>query len=458
MLAMFAMFAMFAAGASEGVPTDGTSTCRCLPIVTPLYNVTTDSDIPDSPAFAVAARNSTFGVGCWTHDKVLPTCRQHAPSSPNTLANLQLCQQQVIPRPSFCDQTSKLPEFCGYPWCYVDPSQCQVYNEHSLLFPDSHRYYSYATCGYPDKFTGDVVRHASRGSILRVYYHHSSAGFIGAYHPGKEDNIRDDRWYGPYVDLIQHVASAAGFVINITVIPQHVKDTAARMTNSSSPSTHCAYAATLGYVDICVGSFTITTARTAFSRYFTITHEDSYLVVPGHGPSLWEKVRTVFVPFAPELWLWLFVSVIVVSIVFAFQERSLKDGDFEDFEGNPRGVATMLFRTVYFGLAGLLGGGLVHNAGDPGGRVTSLGLIWFFVLVNAFYTANLTTFLVTQSTTGSISSVEDAVDKRVVLCARHLDEHRLRRHFPGILLEVVPRPELLSSIDKGLCRGSIMVL
>ncbi len=157
----------------------------------------------------------------------------------------------------------------------------------------------------------------------------------------------------------------------------------------------------LGFVDICVGGFGITPQRQTYARYHTVIIEDKYLVVPGRQLPWWQNVETVFMPFTAELWLWLFVCVAVASVVLAIQELGLKDGDFDDFESFPwdvRRARTLVGRTVYLGLSGLFGGGVAHSGVSTGGRVTQLGLIWFFLLVSSFYTANLTTFLVTQVT------------------------------------------------------------
>jgi hypothetical protein len=217
------MLAAFALSSVDVMPAVGSPVCPCLQNVTRL----TPPNATDArfAAFAAAATDVSYGVGCHVHDRHIPACEPKIPLSPfkmyaaDSLSSSPFCQD-VVPRPSWCDAAEPTPPWCGHAWCYVDPLQCQVANAHSLIFAESVRYYSYASCGYPDAFTSEVVRSGLRGSILRVYYHHDSGGYIGAYHPGREDNIRDDQWHGPYVDLIQQVARAAGFVINITVIPQ----------------------------------------------------------------------------------------------------------------------------------------------------------------------------------------------------------------------------------------------
>ncbi len=396
---MTAIFHLVSTTATYSTPIGGAESCRCLPNVTDGLLLAADATVDYAATTTTNSAHSAYGIGCHAHDAdTASVCQPHTLPSTSESANLQLCDN-VVPRPSFCEDPPAAPDYCGYSWCYVDPLHCQMDNAHSLVFPDSDRYYSYGTCGYPDMYSGQAVRASLRGSVLRVAFMHNGVGYIGAYHPNQGHYYRDEEWFGPYVDLIQQVASTAGLVLNITAIPTYVLDTAATVTNSSSAFTHCAYAAGIGHVDICVGAFSITPERQTYARFHTIMIEDSYLIVPGHSTPWWRNVDTVFVPFTGELWLWLFVCVFVVSIILAAQELGLEGGDFEDFESfpcTPLRLMALTGRTVYLGLSGLFGGGVAHNGISAGGRITQLGFIWFFVLVGAFYTANLTNFLVTQ--------------------------------------------------------------
>ncbi len=206
----------------------GSDICRCLTNMTHLL---------DASIAAAHTANDSYGIGCLAHDAEGAGACQPEASEFDT----QLCDDSIAPRPSFCDESRAVPNYCGYSWCYVNPLQCQMANTHSLAFTDSARYYSYATCGYPDFYSGEAVRDALRGSILRVQFMHNTGGYIGAYHPLPGNDHRDNEWFGPYVDLIHSVASKAGFVINITEMPEYAWRMAAIVTNSSSSFEQCGY-------------------------------------------------------------------------------------------------------------------------------------------------------------------------------------------------------------------------
>jgi len=438
---------------------DGPPSCRCLTnasinLVEPLDAVANDS------------ASSTFGLSCRAHDASTSACQPVVPAAGSLCDNVQPVPSSCLPR--------AIPDWCAHEWCYVDRAACSI-DSHVSLLParhDSPRFYSYAACGYADTYAGPAVRDMLRGSVLRVAFRQNSAGYIGAYHPQAGHEHRDGDWFGPFVDVIQAAAERAGFILNITEIPSLVRDLGRRQTNSSSAFTECVYATGLGYVDLCIGSFAVTAEREALSSFLTLWIEDTFLVISAEQTPVAFSAATavkIFEPFSWQLWLWIFSAVLALSAVLAFQERGWPNGDFEDLGSaawaRGDGLATALGRTYYLGLKGLLNGGIEHASVSPGGRVTQLGLTWMFVLVAAFYTANLTTILVTNQQAFAVSSLADAINSGYTLCATRSHVPALRNRHPGILLATDPedgvvglrsRAHLADGIDAAKCQGAVM--
>ena len=147
-------------------------------------------------------------------------------------------------------------------------------SQHSTAYEDEGLYYSYAACGFSDAYSSSQVGNLLKNKVLRVLFFHNVAGWNGAFHPRGINNERSGDYYGTYVDLVNAMAANGQFTINITMAPEHVR---ARAENiSSSRWTQCAFYAGLGFVDICIGSYTVTLQRVQLTRMVFTATEDVY--------------------------------------------------------------------------------------------------------------------------------------------------------------------------------------
>lgn len=126
------------------------------------------------------------------------------------------------------------------------------------------------------------------------------------------DEHRDDRWYGPYPDMIRAIASKFGFIINITEPPLRVLaagDAAFIGTNDTlegdtfnitgSSFDACVFAAGLGYVDICVAEFGLTAARRRAADFYTVEGVAMCAAPPAASPCILPASKRVEISCPP---------------------------------------------------------------------------------------------------------------------------------------------------------------
>eukprot|EP00951_Prasinocladus_malaysianus_P011399 scaffold84080_cov39-Prasinocladus_malaysianus.AAC.1 len=107
-------------------------------------------------------------------------------------------------------------------------------------------------------------------------------------------------------------AAEAGYIINYTDVPPWVTN----QSGFSSSFTNCVYAVGLGYLDMCVGDFTITPERISMARFVTTKIMVYYLAVPfDDGLSATESVLRVFKPFTLQVWAVVVAVLVVVSSI-----------------------------------------------------------------------------------------------------------------------------------------------
>ena len=249
--------------------------CPCVDAsqITPV----SEEDIRAYPDLDLA----TFGIGCAAHDGATEACTQRDPNC-----------VEIVPTPVNCPATYN---WCSNPWCYVDQG-CQLTHSTSSFFPTSLRHYSYAACGYRDEWTDGMHSGDSlRGSVLRVGFLSNTGGWKGAYHP-IGNGVRDGEWYGPVVDLLQHVASDGGFTLNITDAPSELKKNA----RSTSSFTQCVFATATGHLDLCIALFTMTEARVSMSPMIQLEADPIYVVAKlrSRQISVARGIRLIVNPFS----------------------------------------------------------------------------------------------------------------------------------------------------------------
>ena len=452
--------------------------------------------------------NSTFGFGCARHEENFTEC---------THAGLNAaCDGTVVPHPANCNNGGGVPDYCNDAWCYVDPATCKLASTPSDDLNDAA--WSYAACGSIDSWSSGVTLAQSlSGQTLRVGFRTNSGGYLGSYHPVGH-GIRDERWSGPTVEFVKEVAKRGGFYVNITEPPDEIKSNSILHAGSNSSFTQCVFATSLGYVDFCVGLFTITSVRNSMSPFFVVEAQPVYAVSRevNRNMDLTSGFVIIFRPFTPAVWLLFLFTIVLLNVVFATQEFGMIGSMFDittnrkeeavkrevpkltrrksmlprqitssvkafedvlnrlDTNGDGR-VSFKEYRqyllavmeSFYVGLLSITGGGVAHTAVSSGGRVTLIGFGVFILLAITQYTSTLTSQMVMGAQASMITSVDQAIEQGLNFCGERMDLSQMIMLYPKAHFVSDPsdgkvgfrtRAQMLPAIDSGDCDVAICAL
>ena len=134
----------------------------------------------------------------------------------------------------------------------------------------------------------------------------------GAFNPSGSFAISGP-WTGPSVDFFREAALEGQFQINITQPPDFLRNQSRKFFGSSKFDL-CVYAASLGYLDFCVGAFFINEKRSNVTTMYEASSDPIYLDTfdeSGSGATSWEAfvtaTLTIFQPFELGAWLLIFL-------------------------------------------------------------------------------------------------------------------------------------------------------
>jgi hypothetical protein len=280
----------------------GIGSCPCL---TPDNSVAGTVTLGNESITFLGANFSldTYGFGCGLHDKLAKVC-------------LDGCAQgsTITPPPIDCDRT-----WCYRNWCWVDPNNCQLLNKRSRIFPDSNRFYSYATCWDMDSFTQNERLGSLAGKVLRAGFNSNSGGWLGAYSSTNEQFKGPvSLWTGPAVSFVTEAARAGNFLINITEPPEFLRAHSLEYFGPSSFD-YCVYTTALGYLDFCVAQYTVTDQRASTTDWLLLGSQDIHLMVDisENQETRFDKfltsTKTIFKPFTRSTWI--FVIFLVIPLL-----------------------------------------------------------------------------------------------------------------------------------------------
>ena len=338
---------------------------------------------------------TTYGLNCAPHDVTTQQC-MNAPECGS-----------VIPVPPDCDKS-----WCRRSFCYVDPNNCNLLNRPSEYFQD--RYFSYATCGNMDSFTYKKRIKSLNGKTFQVGYASNSGGWKGSYNPHGSFAI-DDEWHGPIASFIEEVAVEGGVTLNVTRPPEWLKNQSHRFFGKSNFD-YCVYATALGYLDFCVGGFSINPKRAAVANFFEMSTEPVYLItfVQEDGTSfedIWKLSMTIFQPFTFGSWVVILCLLPLLGLIMLFHEYSVPGSAFpsetnvvvKDPQTGEIGVEQRKIpfyehwiKSCYMSYLSFFTGGYDPAVMTMGGKINLLAIASLLLLVMAVYTANLAAIL-TQS-------------------------------------------------------------
>jgi hypothetical protein len=142
----------------------GDPLCPCLPTLAD-YPVTESDIAVVTDALGPTMNYTQYGLGCVAHDDGTPQCA----ITPECGAALW-----TLPKPLYCDKS-----WCTRKFCYIDPTACQLTYHHSLVFPNSKRYFSYGTCGDADSFSRTSRLNTLDNIVLKIGINHNTGGWRG---------------------------------------------------------------------------------------------------------------------------------------------------------------------------------------------------------------------------------------------------------------------------------------
>ena len=399
------------------VPFDGDPSCPCL--------MSFDQALGDEGVDEVGADTdlSTYGVGCDYHDIDSKIC-------------FDACTENS--RLVDCDRS-----WCNYAWCYVDTDNCDLRHSPSTWFTEASRYYSYATCRYPDVFANDFSLLA--GETIRVGLNANEGGWKGSYLIGDPELAGDlDQWSGPSIDFVRAATKLGNVTMNITEPPEFLVNRSFALFNDSSKFDLCIYATSLGFLDMCVAQYTITEQRAGLVDWVVLNTQDLYLITARSRelPFGWERfvqsVRTIFLPFENETWIFIVFFVIpTLGMLLIVHEHSVQGSAFPATEKVIRyeedeppeiidryiPIYEHMVKSVYTSFLALLQMEYRLSVVTLGGKLHLIGASFFILVLLAVYTANLAAILTKESSKVEIESLKDAIDQRFRLCGsrKHME-------------------------------------
>jgi hypothetical protein len=280
-------------------PFEGDPDCPCLIELSTLLNPI--DEVGKDPNF------DTYGLGCDYHDIDSAIC--DGACEDNSDSPLVDCAQS----------------WCRFAWCYVDPKNCNLQKAKSAWFPESARYYSYATCNYPDVFKHDYSN--LTGKTLRIGLNTNSGGWMGAYHKeGKHFDGPLDQWKGPLVELMKAAATLRQFDIELFTPPAFLVNKSTEFFQSASKLDLCIYATSLGLLDMCVGEYTISDSRGSVTDFLVLDEVELYLVTTGINEVLTPYERfhtntaTIFQSFTASTWF--FTTCFMIPVMGLLMVRA----------------------------------------------------------------------------------------------------------------------------------------
>jgi hypothetical protein len=323
-------------------------------------------------------------------------------------------------------------------WCYVDPDDCDLQVRPSVLYRNS-RFYSYATCGYPDVFVNDFTNGAKR-KPLRIGLNHNSGGWMGAFHSTDGTHFAGplSDWKGPAVEFIKEASARGNLSIEVVVPPAFLIN-GSYVFFGNSQFDLCVYATSLGYLDMCVASYFVTEKRATTADWLVLNSQDLYLITIQEGfnettfASFTKNTGTIFQAFKPEVWT--FVSCFVIplfGILMVTHERAQRGSAFPTHENvmetdNETGEKLIkerriplysdVSKSIYISFLSVVQMGWGQSVVSLGGHLNLIGIAFFILTFLAVYTANLAAILTKRRKTTAVASIDEAVKASLKVCA-----------------------------------------
>lgn len=334
------------------------------------------------------------------------------------------------------------PAGCANEWCWVDPRNCSLQFKLLRRFA-TPTYFSTETCGSSGRVASSSLTNALRGTTIRIGFPETfERPYYFADPKGAVQNANGTTVTGAVVMLVLDVLSAAG--INFTVNP--VSPASKKLYPLSSFSA-CVHTVSMGYLDLCVGSFWETSERQAMVAMGNMIFVDNMVLVSlsvAEVDSFWELAARVFKPFSWQLWITIICVVIFLGLLVWINAAM-------------SGQRVSARRALYLSLSVYC-----PNADSPNaaGRILFITIGFFVVLTTATYTAGLASYLVAQnSPKARLENLGDVMRGGYRLCILQAAEQQLLALEPGLgplLVRVSSTTNAVAGVQTGQCEGAII--
>lgn len=357
---------------------------------------------------------------------------------------------QIMPE---CKLSSP-PRYCPAKWCYVDWSCRRPKRDSAVL---RNIFYSYSTCGSVEEFDTSWWGGEDRSPV----YAYAFGNRISL-----EDASDDDSTSTLKRRILQFTYYAmrdADFDPHLVVYKN--LSAASRATRPNSSYAACLKDISLGNIDLCVGDMWDTHDRrliryTLFSG--NVFSEDNYMVGPrrvqesdeGFFDNLAYHMRRPFRPFSWDLWGLIFVVTLVNGLAIAAFEFRREDSDF-----SAHSPAASVRKSIYLAFTSLLGASTSFNPVTPSGRIVSLGLGGFVLIVIASLTAETARFLIENtSSVQPVNNIEDALRLGHRICYPEGIHKSLEERFPTLKQkgELTAPKDTMKGIEDGKCDYAVI--
>ena len=319
--------------------------------------------------------------------------------------------------------------------------------------------------------------------------------------------------------LIDALGTAfTGFTVLQVEVPQEAIDVAGR---TRSAFTQCSYATSMGFVDVCVGDFSITSYRNELTSFYTVDNVGIWLVTfakPDDDSA--SQLALVFSPFQGEVWVCLFAQLFLIGLVIAVQEyftqvlAARRRVNFD--ESSPEADHTSVRRadsaqpTTLSALNTEWNGAEFHDVGEMliprgdlpsaskkevaihvgqsifvalqsfasasgpttlisswGGQFSVLALCWLVTISVATYTGEMAALFTTMKATATTSSMAEIIADGIPICGSRGTLVAAAAVYPSAVYATDPvdglpgqlkRSDIFKLMDAGTCGAALIPL
>lgn len=339
---------------------------------------------------------------------------------------------------------SPLPSWCSHEWCFVDPDNCGLPHDPSVLYPGL--FYSYQTCGYLNSYSDDVLINNLKNRTLRISYPgDSNSGFTIITDPITGEKKGS---FPTFMNRIFDQLDLSVEIHNVSVWSQE------RFPQSSY--TACVHEVALGLTDLCVGNFWVTKERTLMSQFTTELYQDLFYLVTAKEDtrSFSDFIKKPFEPFTPGVWALIIATLVVMSAAYVIVEGWTNEAEFPE-----KTVRGKFWISVYYSVVSFVGASPVHTPETLPGRALSMGFGFFVLVTLASYTATLASFLVTDSFVGEIDTINEGVRAGKKFCGMAAIQSNLFAQYPQLTplyTGMARAQDALDLMDDGGCDVAII--